>query len=146
MTTVPDGAAGAPQGGCDVTGCPMLVVADVAGSASWYVEILGGENVHPGDEFAMIMHEASLVLLLHHREFEEHPALSAPNGGAPGVGVLLYFWVDDLDAAYERARTIGAETLDEPHLNPNAGAREFSLRDPDGYGVTVASKRRDAEV
>ena len=126
-----------------MTGCPMLVVGDVEGSAAWYADILGGANVHPGDEFAMIMHDDVLVLMLHHRDFDEHPALTVPDEHAPGTGVLLYFWVDDLDAAYRRAREREAGLLDEPHVNPNAGAREFSLRDPDGFGVTIAEKRRE---
>ncbi|MDX1394259.1 MAG: VOC family protein [Gemmatimonadota bacterium] len=126
-----------------MTGCPMLVVDDVEGSAAWYAEILGGSNVHPGDEFAMIMHDAALVVMLHHRDFDEHPALTVPDDDAPGTGILLYFWVDDLDAAYRRAREREARLLDEPHVNPNAGAREFSLRDPDGYAVTIAEKRRE---
>ncbi len=124
-----------------MTGCPMLVVADVPKSAAWYSEILGAENVHPGDEFAMIMHESQLVLLLHHREFNEHPALEVPEGPTAGAGVLFYFWVDDVEAAFARATAIGAAALDEPHMNPNAQGVEFSLRDPDGYAVTVAAKR-----
>jgi len=126
-----------------MTGCPMLVVADVEASAGQYCEVIGGQNVHPGDEFAMIMHDDQLVLLLHHREFDEHPTLSVPQADAPGSGILLYFWVNDLDAAYERAVTIGAAVIDEPHMNPNARSREFSMRDLDGYGVTVAAKHRE---
>jgi catechol 2,3-dioxygenase-like lactoylglutathione lyase family enzyme len=121
----------------------MLVSSDVLASAAWYTTILGAENVHPGDEFAMLMHDSSLVLLLHHQEFDEHPGLEVPKGETAGAGVLLYFWVDDVPAAYERAREIGANTLDEPHMNPNAGAIEFSLRDPDGYAVTVAARRTE---
>jgi hypothetical protein len=27
----------------------------------------------------------------------------------------------------------------EPHVNPNTGTKEFSLRDPDGYYVTISA-------
>lgn len=123
-----------------MTGCPMLVSRDVAASAAWYAEVLGGHNVHPGDEFAMVMMGSNLVVMLHHVEFGEHPGLSVPAAGSPGSGVLLYFWVDDVAAAYERARGMGANLLDEPHENPNSKATEFSLRDPNGYAVTVSAR------
>lgn len=125
-----------------MTGCPMIVARDVAASADWYADILGGVNSHGGDEFAMIMHDEQLVLMLHHREFDGHPALEVPVDVPFGAGVLLYFWVDDVEAAFERARARGADVLDRPHQNPNARAIEFSLRDPDGYGVSIAAKAR----
>jgi hypothetical protein len=28
---------------------------------------------------------------------------------------------------------------EEPHLNPNTETKEFSLRDPDGYCVTISA-------
>ena len=30
-------------------------------------------------------------------------------------------------------------TCDSPHVNPNTQTREFSLRDPDGYYVTISA-------
>jgi hypothetical protein len=33
----------------------------------------------------------------------------------------------------------GARLQEEPHVNPNTGTTEFSLRDPDGYYVTISS-------
>ena len=30
-----------------------------------------------------------------------------------------------------------ARLEEEPHVNPNTGTEEFSLRDPDGYYVTI---------
>ena len=44
----------------------------------------------------------------------------------------------ELRAAFARARALGAEVLDEPHANPNAGHRECWLRDPDGHVVVLA--------
>ena len=37
-----------------------------------------------------------------------------------------------------RARELGADILEEPHVNPNANHRECWLRDPDGYVVVLA--------
>ena len=57
----------------------------------------------------------------------------------PGHGVLLWFQVHDFDSVVERARALGAEIIDEPHINPRPQHREIWLRDADGYVVVVAS-------
>jgi catechol 2,3-dioxygenase-like lactoylglutathione lyase family enzyme len=59
--------------------------------------------------------------------------------GTPGNGLLLFFRVDDFDLALERARALVAQFEEEPHLNPNTQTMEFSLRDPDGYYVTISA-------
>jgi hypothetical protein len=41
--------------------------------------------------------------------------------------------------ALPRARALVARLEEEPYVNPNTGTREFSLRDPDGYYVTVSA-------
>ncbi len=63
----------------------------------------------------------------------------SPDRAPPGNGLLLFFRVDDFDLASARARTLGARLEEEPHLNPNTGTAEFSLRDPDGYYVTISA-------
>ena len=57
----------------------------------------------------------------------------------PDRALTLFFLVDDYDLALERARALVARFEEEPHENPNTRASEFSLRDPDGYYVTVSS-------
>jgi predicted enzyme related to lactoylglutathione lyase len=61
----------------------------------------------------------------------------SPDHVQPGNGLLLFFRVDDLDMALPRARTLVARLEEEPRMNPNTGTVEFSLRDPDGYYVTI---------
>jgi hypothetical protein len=63
----------------------------------------------------------------------------SPERATPGNGLLLFFRVDDFDMALPRARALVARIEEEPHVNPNTGTTEFSLRDPDGYYVTVSS-------
>jgi predicted enzyme related to lactoylglutathione lyase len=63
---------------------------------------------------------------------------------AVGNGVLLWFEVDDFDAAVARARKLGAPIVHDVHRNPNAGHRELWIRDPDGYTVVIASPDGDA--
>jgi hypothetical protein len=59
----------------------------------------------------------------------------------PGNGLLLFFRVDDFDMALKRARALVPRFEEEPHVNPNTQTREFSLRDPDRYFVTVSADR-----
>ena len=63
----------------------------------------------------------------------------SPERGTPGNGLLLFFRVDDLDLALQRARALVTRLEEEPHLNPNTQTSEFSLRDPDGYYVTISA-------
>ncbi|MFM2289527.1 MAG: hypothetical protein RL684_2670, partial [Pseudomonadota bacterium] len=52
-------------------------------------------------------------------------------------GLLLFFRVDDLAAALARARALAPRLEEEPHRNPGTESTEFSIRDPDGYHVTI---------
>jgi hypothetical protein len=45
--------------------------------------------------------------------------------------------VDNFDACLKQARALGPLT-EEPHVNPNTRTKEFSLRDPDGYYVSIS--------
>ena len=62
----------------------------------------------------------------------------SPDEAPPGNGLLLFFRVDDFDMALERARALVTRLEDEPHVNPNTRTREFSVRDPNGYYVTMS--------
>lgn len=63
----------------------------------------------------------------------------SPQQGTPGNGLLLFFCVSDFDSALKSAHTLTARLAEEPRLNPNTQAMEFSLQDPDGYYVTVSA-------
>jgi predicted enzyme related to lactoylglutathione lyase len=65
----------------------------------------------------------------------------SPEAAPPGNGLLLFFRVDDFDVARERARALVDRFEEEPHVNPNTQTREFSLRDPEGYYVTISADR-----
>jgi len=41
--------------------------------------------------------------------------------------------------ALERARTLVDRLEEEPHTNPSTQTKEFSVRDPDGYYVTISA-------
>jgi hypothetical protein len=62
----------------------------------------------------------------------------SPDEASPGNGLLLFFRVDDYEMALNRAQALVDRFEEESHVNPNTQTREFSLRDPDGYYVTIS--------
>lgn len=125
---------------------PLIAVRNVRASSRWYVELLGADSIpeHPHrDVYDRISHSGRLLLQLHAWDAEDHPNLVNADAAPPGHGVLLWFQVDDFDSVVERARGLGTEIIEEPHVNPAPQHREIWLRDPDGYVVVVASPDGD---
>jgi catechol 2,3-dioxygenase-like lactoylglutathione lyase family enzyme len=119
----------------------IIAVTDVATSFQWYRSLLGLPDSRPAhDDFGQLQDADGTVLLsLHAWEAHGHPTLTSPHAAKPGNGLLLFFRVDDFDAALPRALALPAVLEEQPHLNPNTGTMEFSLRDPDGYFVTISA-------
>jgi catechol 2,3-dioxygenase-like lactoylglutathione lyase family enzyme len=119
----------------------IIGVNDVAGSFKWYQSLFGQPETRPAhDGWGQILDADGTVLLcLHEWGTHEHPSLISPDNGSPGNGLLLFFRVDDFDIALKRARALASRFEEEPHVNPNTQTREFSLRDPDGYFVTISA-------
>jgi catechol 2,3-dioxygenase-like lactoylglutathione lyase family enzyme len=119
----------------------IIAVGDVAGSCKWYQSLFGQPEAPPAhDDFGQILDSDGTVLLCLHRwGAHEHPSLMSADQGKPGNGLLLFFRVDDFDLALPRARALVTRLEEEPHVNPNTGTMEFSLRDPDGYSVTISA-------
>ncbi len=119
----------------------IIGVRDVPGSFHWYQSLFGQPEISPAhDYFGQIVDSDGTVLLcLHEWGAHEHPTLSSPDRAEPGNGLLLFFRVDDFDEALSRARALVNRLEEEPHMNPNTGTMEFSLRDPDGYYVTISA-------
>ena len=119
----------------------IIGVSDVRSSFKWYRTLFGQPEALPAHEdFGQILDADGTVLLcLHEWGAHEHPTLMSPDRGTPGNGLLLFFRVDDFDPALQRARALGARLEQEPHVNPSTRTKEFSLRDPDGYYVTISA-------
>ena len=119
----------------------IIGVKDVPASTNWYQALFDQPVAPPAhDYFGQILDSDGTVLLcLHEWGAHEHPTLESPEHAKPGNGLLLFFRVDDFDAVLERARSLVARLEEEPHVNPNTRTREFSLRDPDGYYVSISA-------
>ena len=119
----------------------IIGVGNVPDSFKWYQALFGQAATHPAhDYFGQILDSDGTVLLCLHRwGAHEHPSLTSPDHATPGNGLLLFFRVDDFDLALQRARALVTRFEEEPHVNPNTQTREFSLRDADGYYVTISA-------
>ncbi|HEY0604600.1 MAG TPA: VOC family protein [Herpetosiphonaceae bacterium] len=119
----------------------IIGVGDVPGSCAWYQSLLGLPQTAPAhNDFGQILDSDGTVLLcLHTWGAHGHPSLLSPEHGQPGNGLLVFLRVDDFDQALLRARALVAQLEEEPHVNPNTGTMEFSLRDPDGYYITISA-------
>ena len=126
---------------------PLIAVRDVEGSAEWYATLLGAERLGGdthGNLYDRVLSDGQLILQLHAWDKENHPNLVGAQASKHGHGVLLWFEVDDFDDAVDRARTLGAEIIEEPHVNRGPNHREIWIRDRDGYMVVVVSPDGEA--
>jgi catechol 2,3-dioxygenase-like lactoylglutathione lyase family enzyme len=119
----------------------IIGVSDVPSSFKWYQSLFGlPETQLAHAYFGQILDlDGTVLLCLHEWGAHEHPSLVGPEQATPGNGLLLFFRVDDFDIALPRARALVARFEEEPSVNPSTGTMEFSLRDPDGYYVTISS-------
>jgi catechol 2,3-dioxygenase-like lactoylglutathione lyase family enzyme len=119
----------------------IIGVRDVPASVRWYQSLFGQAETPPGHEyFGQILDTDGTVLLcLHQWGAHEHPSLMSPDHVTAGNGLLLFFRVDNFNTALKRVRALVPRLEEEPHLNPNTRTMEFSLRDPDGYYVTISA-------
>ena len=120
---------------------PLIAVRSVRASSQWYTRLFGFDSLpehEHRDTYDRMLSDGQLIMQLHAWDEENHPNLVNADAAPPGHGVLLWFAVSDFDAAVNRARSLRAEIIEEPHVNPNSGQKEMWIRDPDGYVVVIA--------
>lgn len=123
---------------------PLICARDVEASSRWYQRLLGCKSDHGGPNYERLVSNGRLVLQLHHWDREDHHGRIGDPNLPPGNGVLLWFEVDDFDAAQARVAELKAEMVLPRHRNPPDGDGgpnhwEIWLRDLDGYTVVLAS-------
>ncbi len=120
----------------------LIAVRNVRASSNWYQHLLGLEALpehRHRDFYDRLLCNGELILQLHAWDEENHPNLVNADASPHGHGVVLWFELDEFDAAVERARQLRAEVVLEPHINPAPNHWEMWLRDADGYVVVIAS-------
>lgn len=130
---------------------PLIAVGDVEASSRWYQYLLGCQSAHGGPNYERLEVGGDLILQLHNWEVEhDHGRIGNPEDRPYGNGVLLWFEVNDYDAAVARAGELGADVVMPSHRNPPEGEpggpahRELWIRDPNGYTVVLASPDGEA--
>lgn len=124
---------------------PLICVTDVEASSRWYQQLLGVQGDHGGREYERLLSNGTLILQLHNFDEEHHHGQIGARDDKPyGNGLLLWFEIDDFDAAMNRVAALNAQVVMPKHRNPPSGDGgpnhwECWLRDPDGYMVVLAS-------
>lgn len=120
---------------------PLICVKDVPAASLWYQTLLGCKSGHGGDEYERLNDGERLVLQLHRWDVNHHHGPLGDPAITPGNGVILWFELDNFDAAYAQASQLGAHVLKDRLWSEN-GNWEFWLRDRDGYTVVLTSPMR----
>src|SRR5262245_38453040 len=123
----------------------IIGVRNVASSCAWYQSLLGLPPKAPAhDYFGQIVDgDGTVLLCLHAWGEHDHPSLTSPDVAGTGNGLLIFIRVDNFDEVLKRARGVAGGLVGEPYVNPNTGTMELSLRDPDGYYVSISAADKD---
>jgi PhnB protein len=124
---------------------PHLTVRDAHRAIEFYKKAFGAEVLHvapaPGGK---VMHAAlrigDSVLMLNDEFPEMGGALAPPASG--GSGVALHLYLENVDAAFERAVSAGA-TVKMPVMDMFWGDRYGQVMDPFGHKWSLATHVRD---
>ncbi|MGA1832423.1 VOC family protein [Rhizobium wenxiniae] len=113
---------------------PVIMTADVAGTAAFYIQHFGFEALFSADWYVHLQSKES-----------EHVTLAILDGGHETIpetgrgtvsGLLLNFEVEDVDAVYERLKAAGLpirlDIRDE-----DFGQRHFIAADPNGVLIDI---------
>ena len=118
----------------------ILAVEDVQKSAKWYKQLFNCIATHGGDEFEMLASEkGEHFLYLHKKDAHAHANFQGDKENF-GKGFILYFTVNSVDEAWTQAQELGATIEEDLQLSQNSHRMEFSVRDPDGYFLTISEK------
>ena len=116
---------------------PIIAVKDVKVSSKWYQSVFGCRSMHGGNEFDILVSENDEILMCLHKWGEhEHPTMS-DSSITPGNGLILYFRTENINLIRQNVKKTGCLIVEDIHLNPNSTKKEFSIRDPDGYYLTI---------
>jgi len=117
---------------------PIIAVKDVEQSSLWYQSIFNWKSMHGGNDFDILVNAENKVMLCLHKWGEhQHPTMIEPTE-QPGNGLILYYRTRDIEEVYNKVQLRKFKLAGEFRLNQNSGKKEFSLRDPDGYYVTIS--------
>lgn len=116
---------------------PIIAVKDIEASSKWYQSVFNCRSMHGGSEFDILVSEGDEILICLHKWGEhEHPTM-ANAAITPGNGLILYFRTENMNIIRLNVEKMKYKVEEDIHVNPNSTKKEFSLRDPDGYYLTI---------
>jgi catechol 2,3-dioxygenase-like lactoylglutathione lyase family enzyme len=122
---------------------PQLTVSDIAQSVAFYQRHLGFRvtlaDPEETPEFVQMEREDVSLFLVTGASREEAYQQETLKHNARGVGIRLYFEVDNARAVYDALQKAGVPILREIEHNEQEDYTEFSCADPDGYEIGVYS-------
>jgi PhnB protein len=124
---------------------PHLTVRDATRALEFYQKAFGAEvlDVSPAPG-GKVMHATIKIgdsILMLNDEFPEYGGDRAPTAAA-GSGVALHIYLENVDAAFERALSAGA-TVKMPLRDQFWGDRYGTVIDPFGHKWSLATHTRD---
>jgi hypothetical protein len=124
------------------TAQPLICVRDVEASSRWYQKLLGCTSAHGGKDYERLNSEGRLILQLHRWDVgHDHGPIGDATVKA-GNGLLLWFEINDFDAAVARVTELKAEIVRGPLDHAGVSQMEIWLKDLDGYTVVISSPYR----
>jgi uncharacterized glyoxalase superfamily protein PhnB len=134
-----------PEGYHTIT--PHLTVRDAKRAIEFYKQAFGAvaKGAMPGPD-GKIMHAEvrigdSIIMLAD--EFPEFGSLSPQTTGGSGTGLHIY--IEDVDAAFDRAVKAGA-TVEMPVADMFWGDRYGKLKDPFGHKWSIGTHTKDMSM
>lgn len=116
---------------------PIIAVHDIETSSAWYKSLFGWHSLYEPGHFEILVSEENEIQLCLHRWGEDHHPTMMDPAITPGHGLILYIKTDRLENIREKADRMKITVEEDMHLNTNSLRNEFSLRDPDGYCLTI---------
>jgi uncharacterized glyoxalase superfamily protein PhnB len=123
---------------------PHLTVRDADKALEFYKNALGAEVLHVARmPNGKVMHAGLRIgdsMLMLNEESPEYGALSPLSTG--GTGVTIHIYTEDVDAAFKRAVSAGAQ-VKMPLMDQFWGDRYGMVADPFGHTWSIAAHTKD---
>jgi len=120
---------------------PNLLVADVARSLAFYVDVLGfsrGQTVPEEAPFVFASVVSGAVEIFFNEmdtAAKEYPAFAGKPIGATGT---MFIEMEHVEALHDRLKSRAPIVM--PLVTQWYGLKEFAIADPDGYVITFAER------
>lgn len=122
---------------------PQLTVKDITLAREFYTSHLGfsvtQEDPAGAAEFVALEREEVALFLVSQASREEPAQVQDLARNKRGVGVRLYFEVDDARQTHDTLRSAGVTINRELTYSQEEDYTEFSILDPDGYEIGIYS-------